>query len=71
MTTQTATEALNERIRSAMTEQGVSQEVLASTLGMRQRQVSDRVRGVVEWRSSELAVVAEHLGITLTFGGAL
>lgn len=70
MTTQTAASALNERIRHAMSEQAVSQEALASVLGISQRQVSDRVRGVVEWRGSELAIVSDHLGITLTFGGA-
>lgn len=47
-----------------MEQQKVTQEKVAGALGISQESVSRRVRGVSEWRPSELVVVARLLGVT-------
>lgn len=47
-------------------QKGPTQRELAELLGLSQPQVSDRIRGDVEWRISELAKVAELLGVPIT-----
>jgi len=47
-----------------MEEQKLTQEKIAGALGISQESVSRRVRGVFEWRPSELVVVADLLGVT-------
>lgn len=46
-----------------MEEQKLTQEKIAGALGISQESVSRRVRGVFEWRPSELVVVADLLGV--------
>lgn len=43
-----------------------TQRELGELLGLSQAQVSERVRGDVEWRISELALVADVLGVPIT-----
>lgn len=52
------------RVRELMEQQKLTQEKVADALGISQESVSRRVRGVFEWRTSELVVVAELLGTT-------
>jgi transcriptional regulator with XRE-family HTH domain len=47
-----------------MEEQKLTQEKVAGALGISQESVSRRVRGVFEWRPSELVIVAGLLGVT-------
>lgn len=47
------------RISGALAAAGVTQSALAARLGLSQGQVSQRIRGAIEWRLSELRVVAE------------
>ena len=47
-----------------MEEQKLTQEKIAGALGISQESVIRRVRGVCEWRPSELVVVADLLGVT-------
>lgn len=54
-----------DRVRSLMAERGVSQETVGVALGITQEAVSRRVRGVVEWRATELLKLAPVLEISV------
>jgi len=51
------------RVRAALAEEGVRQKDVATLLGLSQAQVSARLTGLVEFRPSELTLVAEHLRV--------
>jgi transcriptional regulator with XRE-family HTH domain len=53
-------------VRAEISKQMRPQRELVELLGISQAQVSERVRGDVEWRISELAKVADLLGVPLT-----
>lgn len=53
----------NDLIRGAMAMRGKVQRDLAATLGVSQRQVSQRLSGAQDWRLAEIRKVADWLGI--------
>jgi predicted XRE-type DNA-binding protein len=53
-------------VRAEISKQMKPQRELVELLGISQAQVSERVRGDVEWRISELVKVAEYLGLPVT-----
>lgn len=53
-------------VRAEISKQMKPQRELVELLGISQAQVSERVRGDVEWRISELTKVADFLGVPLT-----
>lgn len=53
-------------VRAEISRQMKPQRELVELLGISQAQVSERVRGDVEWRISELVKVAEYLGVPVT-----
>lgn len=71
-TTETAP-TVGSLIRGAMVTHGIRQQDLAAALDISQVQVSQRLRGVVEWRLSELRIVADltHIDITQLFDAPL
>lgn len=52
-------------VRAEISRQKKPQRELAEILGISQQQVSERVRGDVEWRISELVRVARWLDVPL------
>lgn len=48
-----------------MAEKSISQETVAASLGISQESVSRRVRGVIEWRLSELPTLAAVLNVSV------
>lgn len=54
------------QVRAELSRQMKPQRELVELLGLSQAQVSERVRGDVEWRISELTLVADHLGVSIT-----
>jgi predicted XRE-type DNA-binding protein len=54
------------QVRAEISRQMKPQRELVEILGISQAQVSERVRGDVEWRISELVKVADFLGVPLT-----
>lgn len=54
------------QVRAEISRQMKPQRDLVELLGISQAQVSERVRGDVEWRISELTKVAEYLKVPLT-----
>lgn len=58
-------DAVNRAIRAELAAREVTQAGLAAALGIPQSQVSARLRGVIDWRLSELYTVAARLGVTL------
>lgn len=65
MANELATE-IAAQVRAEISRQMKPQRELVEILGISQAQVSERVRGDVEWRISELVKVAECLGVPLT-----
>lgn len=53
-------------VRAEISRQKRAQRDIADLLDLSQAQVSDRVNGVVEWRISELVLVADWLGVSIT-----
>jgi predicted XRE-type DNA-binding protein len=53
-------------VRAEISKQMKPQRELMELLGLSQAQVSERVRGEVEWRISELVQVAQLLGVPIT-----
>lgn len=53
-------------IRGAMALRGLTQLDIASALGIGQTQVSERLRGGVDWRLSELRIVARLCRLDLS-----
>lgn len=62
---------LNAEIRSLMGRYDVNQTMLAEFLGMTQVSVSERLRGVTDWKAPELLEVARAFGrhVSELFGG--
>lgn len=54
------------QVRAELSRQMKPQRELVELLGLSQAQISERVRGDVEWRISELTLVADHLGVSIT-----
>lgn len=54
------------QVRAEISKQMRPQRELVDLLGLSQAQISERVRGDVEWRISELVKVAELLGVPIT-----
>lgn len=54
------------QVRAEISKQMKPQRELVDLLGVSQAQVSERVRGDVEWRISELVKVAHYLGVPIT-----
>lgn len=54
---------VSQEVRALMGRHQVSQERLAAWLGVNQTAVSARLRGVTEWKVSEIERVAEGFGI--------
>lgn len=52
-----------QRVRDLMEERRLTQEEIAAALGISQEAISRRVRGKVEWRGSELVIVADLLSV--------
>lgn len=52
-------------IQQEVGRQGITQEQIAKALGISQAQISQRMRGEVDWRLSELRIVAELLDVPL------
>lgn len=52
-------------VRAEISRQKKAQRELAEILGISQQQVSERVRGDVEWRISELVQVARWLDVPI------
>lgn len=61
----TPTALTNEAIRVEMARRRVTQADIASALNLPQSQVSERLRGVVDWRLAELFTVANVLGVSI------
>lgn len=53
-------------VRAEISRQKKPQREIADILGLSQQQVSERVRGDVEWRISELVRVADWLQVPIT-----
>lgn len=60
------TSGVTARVRGVMAEKGVTQETLASLLGVTQSYISRRLSGAVDLRVAELQQVAEVLGVPVT-----
>jgi transcriptional regulator with XRE-family HTH domain len=56
----------SEVVRAEMTRQGVTQEAIAATLGLRRQNVSTRLAGIVAWSPEQLATVADLLTVPVT-----
>jgi predicted XRE-type DNA-binding protein len=54
------------QVRAEISRQMKPQRELMDLLGLSQAQISERVRGEVEWRISELVQVAQLLGVPIT-----
>jgi transcriptional regulator with XRE-family HTH domain len=54
------------QVRAELSRQMKPQRELVELLGLSQAQISERVRGDVEWRISELTLVAAVLGVPIT-----
>jgi hypothetical protein len=54
-----------QAVRAEMTRAGVTQEVVATRLGLRRQNVSTRLAGVVGWTPDELATVADLLDVPI------
>lgn len=54
------------KVRAEISKQMKPQREMVDILGLSQAQVSERVRGDVEWRISELVKVAALLGVPVT-----
>lgn len=65
MANELATE-IAAQVRAEISRQMKPQRELVEILGISQAQVSERVRGDVEWRISELVKVAGYLGVPVT-----
>jgi predicted XRE-type DNA-binding protein len=65
MANELATE-IAAHVRAEISRQMKPQRELVELLGISQAQVSERVRGDVEWRISELVKVAGFLGVPLS-----
>lgn len=65
MANELATE-IAAQVRAEISRQMKPQRELVELLGISQAQVSERVRGDVEWRISELVKVADYLGLPVT-----
>lgn len=57
---------IGSEVRAELGRQGRPQRVLAPVLDMTEQGVSDRLRGIVDFRVSELMAVAEFLGVPVT-----
>jgi transcriptional regulator with XRE-family HTH domain len=55
-----------EAVRAEMTRQGVTQEAIATRLGLRRQNVSTRLAGIVAWSPEQLATVADLLTVPVT-----
>lgn len=64
MTKDLATDIATE-VRAEISRQKKPQREIADLLNLSQQQVSERVRGDVEWRISELVRVASWLGVSV------
>jgi transcriptional regulator with XRE-family HTH domain len=51
------------RVRAEISAHGRSQRWVADQLGLSQAQVWHRIHGTVEWRTSEIARLADALGV--------
>lgn len=65
MANELATE-IAAQVRAEISRQMKPQRELVELLGLSQAQISERVRGDVEWRISELVQVANLLGVPIT-----
>lgn len=54
---------IGANVRAEMSRHGVTQAAVAERLGLPQSAVSKRLRGMTPWSASELAKVAELLGV--------
>lgn len=62
----TIAEHVSSEIRAELARQRRPQRDIAELLGISVNQVSERVRGDVDWRVTELVQVAELLGVPVT-----
>ncbi|SBT64257.1 BetR domain-containing protein [Micromonospora sediminicola] len=59
----TIADHVSSEVRAELARQRRPQRDIAELLGISVNQVSERIRGDVEWRVSELVLVAELLGV--------
>ena len=52
-------------VRAEMARAGVTQKDVAEWLSIAESQVSQRVNGHIDWRLSEIRIIAERLGVPL------
>lgn len=64
--TQTLADHVTAEIRAEMGRKRWTQRQLAEVLGLSQAQVSERMRGEVEFRMHELELIADALGVPVT-----
>src|SRR5262245_24732002 len=57
-------EMLRSRIRSAMNDRGLSQQALARAIGLDATALSKALNGTRNFKSLEVALIAEHLGLS-------
>jgi hypothetical protein len=55
-----------EAVRAEMARKGVTQDMIATRLGLRRQNVSTRLSGIVAWTPEELATVADLLTVPMT-----
>ena len=65
MTTDPRGEALNLELKALMVRRRLTQSEFSRALGMSQPQLSERLRGSIQWRITELWRAAEILGANL------
>jgi hypothetical protein len=53
-------------IRAELARAGVEQKVVAEWLGYQPSQITRRMQGEVEWRISEIQIIAKRLGLPIT-----
>lgn len=59
-------EEIGASVRAEMSRRGVQQAAVAERLGLPQSAVSKRLRGLTPWSASELAKVADLLGVPVS-----
>ncbi len=63
LVTQSLPDTVAAEVRAEAARQGIRHRVIAERLGLSQAQVSERMRGGIEFRLSELEQIADLLGV--------
>jgi len=64
--TQTLNEEIASTVRDTLHETGVTIANLAAATGISERTLTRRLRGNSDWTTSELARIAQRLGVSVT-----